>query len=348
MVSSSVDLVAEQLISSRYFGPLCEAVSRSGANTDALVAATGISVAQMQSHDEMLPFDSLLSAWQSSMTLCNDHMLPMHLGANPHPSLFGWLGQMAQTAPTLGHTIELMTRYEALVNRSYRTELLQEGDLLCLRLALPPLPVNVLRPVVEFDFMKAVSFGHFLMVDPKHELPGVDSVYFRHEPAAASAVYKQMFGCPVHFGCEHNQMLLSSDALARPLPSADTELLGHMVLLAQDRMHAMVPGIVDKLERLIIPQLPYGVPELPQIAATLAVSVSTLKRRLQAVGTNYQTVCDRLRQRMAQAYVCDPERAFLDVAFMLGFSDLSAFYRAFKRWTGFTPQQYRQKNERSL
>ncbi len=171
-------------------------------------------------------------------------------------------------------------------------------------------------------------------------------VSFRHQPAGPVRAYEEYFGCPVRFGEDHNQIELPRELLAQRLPSADPALLGKLREYGDERLardQSPVPALVQKIEKLVMPRLAYGLPELKEVAPQLGISVSTLKRRLAELDTHYQGVCDALRQRLALQYVREPERSMVDVAFMLGFSELSTFYRAFKRWTGTTPQQYRRQ-----
>lgn len=342
----SAALPEARTVTAQFFLPLLHAVDKATGSTSALLDAAGLVMDDVQDSERLLPFDSLVKAWQAAISLCHDPLLPIRLGERSHPGDFGILGTLAQSAGSLGEALELGVRYERLVNQSFGSSLFPEEGNLCNRLDMPPLPVEVLRPMVEFDFSAQVSFGHFLMRATSQKKIGPVRVQFRHQPAGPQRFYEEYFGCPVDFGADHNQITLPMDVLSLRLPSADPALLQRLREYVDERLARdtrPVSPLVQKIEKLVMPRLAYGLPELKDISAQLGVSVSTLKRRLSEQETHYQGVCDNLRHRLALQYVSEPERSMVDVAFMLGFSELSTFYRAFKRWTGITPQQYRRQ-----
>lgn len=330
----------------QFFLPLMLAVEKMAGKTDTLLQAAGLTDTDIQDPEHLLPFEGLVRAWQTAITLCKDPLLPVRLGERTHPADFGILGTLAQCSSSLGEALELGVRYERLVNQSFGSTLFPLEGHLCNRLDMPPLPVEWLRPMVEYDFSAQISFAHFLMRSERQvELHPV-RVHFRHQAAGPVRFYEEYFGCPVQFGADHNEIILPQDVLSMRLPSADPALLQRLREYLEERMARdarQTSPLVQRIEKLVMPRLPYGLPELKDISALMGVSVSTLKRRLSEQDTHYQGVCDGLRHRLALQYVSEPERSMVDVAFMLGFSELSTFYRAFKRWTGITPQQYRRQ-----
>lgn len=328
----------------QFFLPLLHAVDKATGSVSPLLEAAGLTVDDVRDSERLLPFDSLVMAWQSAMALCRDPLLPIRLGAHSHPADFGILGTLAQSAGTLGEALELGVRYERLINQSFGSTLFLQDGHLCNRLEMPPLPVEKLRPMVEFDFSAQISFGHFLTRESRQGRLGPVQVFFRHQAAGPVRFYEEHFGCPVNFGADHNQIILPMDVLSVRLPSADPGLLQRLRQYMDERLDARpVALLVQKIEKLVMPRLAYGLPELKDVAVQLGMSVSTLKRRLSEQGTHYQGICDGLRHRLALQYVSEPDRSMVDIAFMLGFSELSTFYRAFKRWTEVTPQQYRRQ-----
>ena len=100
-------------------------------------------------------------------------------------------------------------------------------------------------------------------------------------------------------------------------------------------------NIIDRVTAVIVDMLPSGGVVEESVAKTLNMSVRSLQRRLQQVGTTFRTLFETARRDLASTYVEDPEIELVEVAFLLGFSDQSAFSRAFKRWTGHTPSEAR-------
>src|SRR5262249_45974404 len=103
--------------------------------------------------------------------------------------------------------------------------------------------------------------------------------------------------------------------------------------------------VLVKLRAQVRLALEDGQPDLPAIANALKMSTRTLQRRLEAEGTSFQELVDAVRQELARVYVADPKYALGEVAYLLGFSEITAFTRAFKRWTGTTPSRWRAQSK---
>ena len=97
----------------------------------------------------------------------------------------------------------------------------------------------------------------------------------------------------------------------------------------------------DKVRELVATQLSQGDVGMQSVARKLAMSVATLRRRLEEEGGSFSEIVDGVRAELARRYLGERERAISEVAFLLGFAETPSFYKAFKRWTGVTPAEYR-------
>jgi AraC-like DNA-binding protein len=129
-----------------------------------------------------------------------------------------------------------------------------------------------------------------------------------------------------------------------PLTHADPQLTGYLDELAEIRLDTLPKdfSVAARVRRAIWPHLSEGQPFIGAIAADLAVSSRTLQRRLREEGTSYGEVIETLRREKAVLLLRDPHLAVYEVGYLLGYSDPSAFYRAFRRWHGTSPSQHRQ------
>jgi AraC-like DNA-binding protein len=168
------------------------------------------------------------------------------------------------------------------------------------------------------------------------------AVCFRHARPDRTREHERIFGAPVHFGCPRDELVLDTAVLHRPQRHAEPRLLALLNrqldgLLAErhddDRF-------VDRLQRSMMDELPDREPTIATIAAKQRMSPRTLQRRLRDEGTNFAAVLSELRRDLALRYLRDPRIAIGEVGFLLGFQDVTAFHRAFKRWTGSTPASY--------
>ena len=156
--------------------------------------------------------------------------------------------------------------------------------------------------------------------------------------------YEEFFGCPVMFGAQDNRLVYPAAVTALAVPNASEELL----LLLSERANRLLAsqsqrsGIAARIASLLATQLNAAVPDKSVIAVQLGMSERTLQRRLQAEGTSFQEILDNTRHYLARELLRNTAVALADVAAQLGFTEPSTFYRAFKKWEGLTPGQYRE------
>lgn len=168
-------------------------------------------------------------------------------------------------------------------------------------------------------------------------------VDFNHAGPADSKPYSDFFGCPVRFDQPEALLRFPIKLLEQPLKSPDPELVA---LLEQhaDRLLAGFPQggeTVSGLRNAIARSLREGEPDIGQICTQLHLSSRTLQRRLGEAGTNFRRELNLIRYELAQSYLRDPRLQITEIAMLLGYSEHSAFTRAFKKWDGRSPQEAR-------
>jgi len=153
-----------------------------------------------------------------------------------------------------------------------------------------------------------------------------------------------LFETPVRFEASSNRLLLAgSDWLMAKTPLPSRYLFGVLSERAEALLHGLHRGTTTRsqVESVLMPILHTGEASVAVVAERLAMSRQTLFRKLKAEGVTYEKVLDRLRHRLALAYLEDKKVSVNETAYLLGFSDPAAFSRAFKRWTGTSPRQMR-------
>jgi AraC-like DNA-binding protein len=166
----------------------------------------------------------------------------------------------------------------------------------------------------------------------------------RREPDAADA-YERFFGCPVRFGVEENAFVLSAKDADRPLPSANRQLAAVFDrMLTEELARLDRSDVVSRARAAVLEHLSSGEGTAEDTAKQLHMSPRTLQRKLAEAKTTYLQLVDDTRKDLALRYIEDPRRSVTDITFSLGFSQPSAFTRAFKRWTGLTPSDYRTRS----
>jgi AraC-like DNA-binding protein len=156
--------------------------------------------------------------------------------------------------------------------------------------------------------------------------------------------HESAFDAPVYFSQPCNALVFRSDLLQRPMPNPDPTLLAIMqtCLESLGSRGRGSDGLFDRLSSTIRMSLPNGYPALDQVAAELRVPPAVVQRELADRGMTYKDAVENIRRSLAKVYIEQRQLPLTEIAFLLGYSELSAFSRAFTRWMGVSPRSYRQ------
>ena len=175
-------------------------------------------------------------------------------------------------------------------------------------------------------------------------------VCFCHAAPSDRHEHESFFDCEVRFGAAYDGLEFHRDTLAIPLPGADEELsqflLEHLRAIAGDPP-ATAGTLEGRVRQAICKRLGNQTLAMAALAQELGMSTRTLRRRLLEQRTSYHDILDRVRRELADELLCDPDHKLSEIAFLLGFSDASAFHRAYVRWTGKTPASRRRASARA-
>lgn len=155
--------------------------------------------------------------------------------------------------------------------------------------------------------------------------------------------HRRIFDIPIGFGADHNAMWFDAAFLDRPIPKADRSLSAVLRRHADDLLAALPAphSVASSLQRHLIATLADGLPGIADAAQALGMSTRSLQRKLEEEGTSFKDVLDDVRRTLAISHLRDGNRTVSEVAFLVGFSEVSAFSRAFRRWTGQNAVHYR-------
>lgn len=244
------------------------------------------------------------------------------------------------SAGTVREAIEMAARYTRLVNDVISMPLQVDGERALLRVEC-----EVLMPRAAADFMMA----GFYTTHGRAWLGGIPGLecWFVHPTPGSTAEYTRAFGgATLRFGAPCYAFAFPQRALDEPLVSANPKL--HAVVQRHaERLLADLPpvhSLTERVRHLMNGELARGRLTAEQVAQRLHMSRRTLCRKLESEGTSFTALLADLRQRLALQYVGNAELGLAEIAFLLGFSEAAAFHRAFKRWTGRTPLEYRRGN----
>jgi AraC-like DNA-binding protein len=168
-------------------------------------------------------------------------------------------------------------------------------------------------------------------------------VQFQHQGLSCPQDYDNFFHCPVLFNAVGSVIVFARVDLDRPLPAPNLELAQtNDQILATFRAQLQGDDLISRVKTAIAHELPSGSPSDELIAKVVYMSPRSLRRRLSNEGTTYSKLLDAVCRELAEHYIADPAQSLSEIAFLPGFSELSAFSRAFKRRTGRAPSAFRE------
>jgi AraC-like DNA-binding protein len=266
-----------------------------------------------------------------------------HLGLQLAKALprgsYGLIEFIARSSPTLREAARRVTRYTGLLNDLVVATFEEHEGRGRFTQRIPGVPLCVGKQPNEMFLAVGVRLVRELL--ERSWVP--PEVRFAHHRPADVAPLVEFFGPHLEFDCGENQVAIDARDLDQAIAGSDQALLGTLEQQA-DRLISERPTRSDGLawirERVRL-DLRCGTPQLQSIAAKLQMSARTLQRKLAAEGTSFQAVLDGVREELARIYMARRDLALGEVAYLLGFSELSAFVRAFRRWTGQSPGQFR-------
>ena len=277
---------------------------------------------------------------QAAIQLSKRGDIGLLMGQHSHPSHLGLPGVTAQCAPTLTQAFDTLVRFERLTSQNYRGHSSFQPPATRFYSISPYNQFNLF--VVDSALASRLQLAQQLTAGAAQ----LREVHIEFPAPAYAERYEVLFGCPVLFEQAHNQLLWESASLQLPLQQSAPGTHAQLLELCQQQLHELTRHrhLRERVEEILSPRLHSQLPSLSDVAAQLGMPGWTLRRRLKAeAGTRFQDIIDETRRGLALSYIRDTETALGEIAFLLGFSSPAAFQRAFKRWTGTAPGQYRRE-----
>jgi AraC-like DNA-binding protein len=288
--------------------------------------------------DERVPIAAVHELLRGTIEITGDHDIGLKAAREISIGDYGALEYVAGSAPNIGEALQVVGRYLPLVNDALEFTYRTEGEK-----AIVQLDSRVVLPRAAADFQSGafhVACSFRRPSDPEVEF----EVLFTHARPERVDEYERTFAPGrLRFDAPFCGFVFDRRHLALPLHSADPKL--HDLL----RKHAefllaelpRADSQTGRVRDLIARELSGGNPSAELIAHELHMSPRTLGRKLEHEGTTFKELLDDMRRRSALRYVGAHDLGLTEIAFLLGFSQTAAFHRAFKRWTGQTPLEYR-------
>lgn len=325
-------------ISIRYARRVLDAARAQGVAIEPLCEVVRLPVPPYPDPDRRISVDQFVRLWGAVMEIVHDDAFPLRVAQATGVAELGILGLACKTCATVKDAIDRARRFLPLVTDAARWEVVRTRDGVDLVLKRGASLRPDLRYIDEFvlaEFMWAARI-----------MTGIDwaprAVHFAHPAPANPVEIHAFFGVPVQFASPTSKLVIGHKVLELPLVKADHELSTFLERHAEallDKVVAEEP-LLDAVRRTIARLLGEKETTIEAVATALATSERTLRRRLEDAGTSFRELLDEVRCEWAKRELVERRRSRDEIAERLGFSDPSAFHRAFRRWTGKTPMHY--------
>ena len=301
---------------------------------------SNISNNELKQRDKPLTVKQVSDAWANAIHLSRDEFFGLHFGESLQLSALGVVGEIIKSSGTVGEAIAIAASLVHLITDAFKLEISQQPDTFAVQF-IPQLPnwQNVLTAKQTLDL---------LMVFVVHEMDGLMLKKIKPQKVSYipqttdSTELERVMRCAVITGANENTILFDKMLWDEPIITANYEL--QKILLQQmpagNKIGDGAQALNKRIYNYLMSNSYLGMVSLDDIAANFNLSARTIQRKLKDEQVSFQQITDEVRKSLAINYLKAGDMPVKQISYMLGYNELSAFTRTFKRWMGTTPGAY--------
>lgn len=301
-----------------------------------------IDIPSLENPDLRVPADNHYRLWEYAEQVTGNPGVGLQAGQVVDPERMGLVGYVFFNCDNLGQAVTQYVRLHRLINETVTLSFEQVGELAILTWQ-PDAPTHYCRQDMDRTLAAALSrTRHFIQPSIHAEWAEI-----AHPQPAYAAEYEKLLGGPVQFGCPVTRLAFESRHLSHLIPHRNPYVYSAVLKQVNSVLARLQPkrSFGRKIRKLISMQMSTNRIDADSLAKQCHMSRQTLYRKLKKEGLGFHELVEQVRKDKALRYVAADQYALGEIAFLLGFSELSAFSRAFKRWTGIAPAQYRARSQ---
>ena len=322
-------------------GMMLDRAEKAGLDRAALERAAGLTKSDLADLDARIPKTKIYALCREIIRCIDSPLLGLQFGESVRVRETGLIGYIMTASDTLGNALQSLSRYGRIISEDMTFSLEPRDEFVDLELTAWVDLVALEHPIISrLSSILALA----------REITETDlrpaAVSIPQQAPADPSPFHNFFRCPVQFGAEAVMLSFNAADLDLPIPSADRSLDHYLENYARSILDALpkADSLVSQIWRLLMVRLPAGDPGIDTIAGTLGLNSRTVQRRLKDEGTTYRELRDSFRHTTACKLLANPRVPIKEIAFLLGYQELGAFYRAFRRWEDDSPMDYRNKH----
>ena len=338
LLEKVVGVPSEPTLSIRIARALAEAVERAGIDRVQFLQLHSFS--DLRGGDEIrVPSSSFHRMCESALQLTGDPAFGLHWSERMQPALFNPVAHVVLHAGTLGAALDALARYHRLFS-DCQCFAIDEVD--------GSVVVRYLAPVAESEvvqrFVSELVLGGFYKLLKMFSVQArPHSVSFSYPAPSYRDEYKRVFACTERFGHSYTGIAFDRSFLSALSPHKDEDVYVALRAIAEQRTMRLTrrASYARRVRERLVTNGPTQRPTMSAVARRLGLSVRSLRRRLEVEGTSYSVIVNEALGILAKQLIHRGSGTIQEIAVEMGFADTSSFHRAFKRWTGMTPREYR-------
>jgi AraC-like DNA-binding protein len=308
---------------------------------NAFLRSIDVNPGAVKSPDARIPIEIYLRIQDEAAEYVNDPYFGLHMGEFAEAGSWSILGYMLMNCKNLGEAFEKSERYSRIIGNliEARTEL--RPNTVKVNFQTAPHAPKMSRHCFDASFSSSIRMIRSLTGVELHPL----EVSFIYPEPDSKSEYERIFKCPVVFGQRDNSYTMDMNVVNTPIPMANPALLEYFEQYAQDFLTEMDRNDehTRAVTKIILSKLDDEALSINQVAQEMAVSVRTLQKRLEEEGVVFSDLYKGIRHQLAQKYLRE-NYTVEQITYLLGFSEPSVFRKAFKKWSGITPGEFRERS----
>ena len=322
---------------------LLQMAQKQGVEADRLCVLSGISLDSLKAGQvpDMATLDRI---WLNAIKLTGDSYLGLHIGEEGGLAALGIVGQIIQSSATVGEALNHTCEFVNLISDAFQLKLDKGNSDFSIVFEIDKGCWQNFKETVKQNIDTALVFSmkEYNILTLGQAKP--TAIRLPWPKPGDDQEYERVFGSPILYQQPRASISFSPQLLDERIITADYELSSFLVTHAQrlQEGYSAEGRFSERVRQTIVNQSYINVPRIRDVAAVLNVSVRTLQRKLKEERVTFQELQDDTRQRLAKQYLKQKVYPIKEVSYILGYNEVSAFNRSFKRWTGITPSKYRE------
>lgn len=317
-------------------------VREAGGDVDALMQRFGLPPGSDRTESVLFPLPAFWELSDAAAEAARDPELGVTTAVGAVRGAYGLWEYLGRNALTLGEALQRFVHYRSLSESHVQYSLEVHKGEAVYRFRVPGHPLGLGRHGNEFS----IAMMHRLACDCVGQRLQARRAWFTHPKPKGTAALTQALGVTPRFDAGENGIAFDRAVLELPVKSADPALHSLIARQLEARLAVAAPNFIALVEQQVQLAIQQGQrPAVERIAERLHMSGRTLQRRLLESDTSFSAVIDEARKRIASTLVAEGKMTLGEIAYVLGYADVTPFARAFKRWTGKTPQEIRRERE---